>query len=140
MDGMKDNRIHIRGEFDVKLSPMSPDDKDNPGPIGRLSLDKVFRGALSATSRGQMLAFRSTVDGSAGYVAMEQVTGTLDGRTGTFVLQHSSTMARGTPHQRITVVPDSGTGDLMGLSGTMTIDIVDKRHFYSFDYSIESQA
>jgi len=132
--------VQVRGEFDVKLSPMPPDDKDNPSPLGRLSLEKAFRGALSGTSRGQMLAFRSAVDGSAGYVAMEQVTGTLEGRAGTFVLQHSSTTARGTPHQSITVVPDSGTGDLAGLSGTMTIDIVDKKHFYNFDFSIESQA
>jgi hypothetical protein len=132
--------MHIRGEFDVKMSPMPPDDKDNPGPLGRMSIDKQFRGDLTATSKGQMVAFRSAVDGSAGYVAMEQVTGTLEGQAGTFVLQHSSTMARGTPRQSITVVPDSGTGELVGLSGTMTIDIVDKKHFYNFDYEMQPSA
>jgi hypothetical protein len=132
--------MHIRGEFDVKMSPMPPDDKDNPGPLGRMSIDKQFRGDLTGTSKGQMVAFRSAVDGSAGYVAMEQVTAALQGRTGTFVLQHSSTMMRGTPRQSITVVPDSGTGDLVGLTGTMTIDIVDKKHFYNFDYEIQPPA
>ena len=127
----------IRGEFDVKLVPQAD---DSAGPLGRLTIDKQFRGDLTATSLGQMLAFRSPVDGSAGYVAMEQVTGTLQGRSGTFVLQHSSTMARGTPRQSITVVPDSGTGELVGLSGTMTIDIADKKHFYNFDYAIAPQA
>ena len=124
----------IRGEFDVKTSPQPAEDA--AGPMGRFLLDKQYRGELTGASRGQMVAFRSATDGSAGYVAMEQVTGTLAGRAGTFVLQHSSQMARGVFNQSITVVPDSGTGELIGLSGTMSIDVVEKKHFYNFDYEI----
>ena len=127
----------VRGEFDVKLVPQAD---GSASPLGRLTIDKQFRGDLAGTSQGQMLAFRSAVDGSAGYVAMELVTGTLQGCSGTFVLQHSSTLTRGTPRQSIAVVPDSGTGELVGLSGTMTIDIVDKKHFYDFEYAIEPRA
>ncbi|MDH4062834.1 MAG: DUF3224 domain-containing protein [Acidobacteriota bacterium] len=125
----------LRGEFDVRMTPQPADEA--AGPMSRFTLDKQFRGELTATSKGQMLAFRSTTEGSAGYVAMEQVTGTLAGKAGTFVLQHSSTMTRGTPLQSITVVPDSGTGELAGLSGSMSIDIVDGKHFYNFTYELE---
>ena len=126
---------HARGTFDVNLIPRSPGD-EGENPIGRMTLDKTFHGDLEATSRGQMLAFRSEVEGSAGYVAMERVTGELSGRNGSFVLQHSGTMNRGAPGLLITVVPDSGTGQLVGLAGTMTIEITDGRHSYFFDYSL----
>lgn len=101
-------------------------------------LDKEFHGDLEATSRGEMLSAGSSVPGSAGYVAIEQVTGALHGLTGTFVLQHSGTMTRGAPRLEVTVVPDSGTGELAGLSGAMTIDINEGKHRYELEYSIES--
>lgn len=123
--------IHVSGTFDVKLTPQ-PDDN----PVGRFTLDKRFHGDLDATSVGQMLAIRGDVDGSAGYVAMERVTGTLSGRSGSFALQHSGTMARGAPSLSIIVVPDSGAGELVGLSGTMNIVITDGKHFYEFDYRL----
>ncbi|MFT3807561.1 DUF3224 domain-containing protein [Arenimonas sp.] len=121
------------GQFDVKLLPQAAEE-GSPEP-GRMTLDKHFHGDLEATSRGQMLAIRSGVDGSAGYVAMERVSGALAGREGTFALQHSGTMDRGKPSLSVTVVPDSGTGDLVGLSGRMDILIEGGKHFYSFDYS-----
>lgn len=121
------------GEFDVKLLPQAAEE-GFPEP-GRLMLDKVFRGDLEATSRGQMLAIRTATEGSAGYVAMERVNGALAGREGSFALQHSGTMDRGRPSLSVTVVPDSGTGDLIGLSGRMDIIIEGGKHFYSFDYS-----
>jgi hypothetical protein len=103
-----------------------------------MSIDKQFHGDLEATSKGQMLAISTEVKGSAGYVAMERVTGTLQGRTGTFALQHSGTMTRGVPQLVITVVPDSGTDQLVGLSGKMTINIVDGKHSYDFEYTLDS--
>ncbi len=122
------------GTFEVQLTPQSP-----VGGIDGLSISKQFTGALEGTSTGAMLAHRTMVDGSAGYVAIEVVTGTLDGRTGSFVLQHSSVMERGTPAQSISVIPDSGTGDLEGLSGQMIITITDGEHFYDFDYVISEE-
>jgi hypothetical protein len=121
------------GPFEVKLTPQPPAED---AAVGRLTLDKAFHGDLEATSKGQMLAFGSSVKGSAGYVAMEQVTGTLHGKHGTFVLQHSGVMTRGDGHLAISVVPDSGTGDLAGLSGTMNINVAGGKHSYIFDYSI----
>jgi hypothetical protein len=123
---------HAKGTFDVKLNPQSPDDS----ALGRLTIDKQFHGDLEATSQGQMLAASTEVQGSAGYVAMERVTGTLSGRTGSFVLQHSGTMTRGEPQLSVTVVPDSGTGQLTGLVGKMAITIVEKNHFYEFEYTL----
>ncbi len=122
------------GSFEVTLSPQPPDDDAVPS---RLTLDKVFHGDLEATSKGRMLAFRSSVKGSAGYVAMEQVVGTLHGRQGTFVLQHSGTMTRGNGQLVITIVPDSGTGELSNLSGTMRIDVDGGKHAYVLEYTIE---
>jgi hypothetical protein len=127
----------ITGPFDVTLKPLDSDESVGGPIIGRMSLDKQFRGDLDGTSKGQMVASRSAVKGSAGYVAMERVVGSLLGRTGAFVLQHSSTMTRGTPRQSIVVVPDSGTEQLVGLSGSMTINIVEGKHFYEFEYEIE---
>jgi Protein of unknown function (DUF3224) len=123
------------GAFDVKMVPQSADPAGGES-IARMLLDKRFHGALDAVSRGQMLAMRTAVEGSAGYVAMEVVTGKLDGRQGSFVLQHSGTMNRGAPTLTLTVVPDSGTGELAGLSGSMAIDIAGGKHSYRFDYSL----
>ena len=105
--------------------------------LGRHSLDKIFRGNLEATSLGEMLSAGGSVPGSAGYVAMERVTGTLNGRSGMFVLQHSATMDRGTPTLTITVVPDTGTDALTGLSGSMRIIIDKGQHSYEFEYGIK---
>ena len=124
------------GSFEVKLSPQAADDGSENPPVGRLLLDKQFHGDLEATSKGQMLAAGTAVKGSAGYVAIEQVTGTLKGRTGTFVLQHSGLMNRGEPQLTITVVPDSGTGDLAGLAGKMGIEIAGGKHSYDFEYTL----
>jgi hypothetical protein len=127
---------HASGTFDVKLnSQSSEEDADGTG-LGRLSIDKQFHGDLEATSKGEMLSAGTSVKGSAGYVAIERVRGTLQGRTGTFILQHSGTMTRGAPQLTITVVPDSGTGGLEEISGTMTINIVNGKHFYEFDYTL----
>jgi len=125
------------GPFEVKLTPQAPADDS---VLGRLSLDKQFHGDLEATSKGQMLAFSSSVKGSAGYVAMEQVTGILRGKRGTFVLQHSGIMTRGDGQLTITVVPDSGTEDLVGLAGVMRIDIAGGKHSYVFDYTLAGAA
>lgn len=125
------------GAFDVRLTPEPASAAAEAAGLGRMSLDKTFHGPLQATSSGEMLAFRSSTPGSAGYVAMETVRGTLDGREGSFVLQHSSTMNRGEPLQSITVVPDSGTGALAGLAGRMTIEIAPGgAHRYRFEYTL----
>ncbi len=126
--------MQAHGEFDVILNAQ-PDEA--PFAMGRMTLDKAFRGDLAGTSRGQMLSVRTGAGDSGAYVAIEVVTAVLGGREGTFALQHNSTMTRGTPHQNISVVPGSGTGALEGLSGTMTIDVRDGRHFYDFNYSLE---
>jgi hypothetical protein len=102
-----------------------------------MSIEKLFRGDLEGSSRGEMLSAGTAVKGSAGYVAIERVSGTLQGRSGTFVLQHSATMRRGIPQLSITVVPDSGTGELAGLAGRMTIEIADGAHSYEFEYMID---
>jgi hypothetical protein len=127
------------GSFEVKVTPVAPDGKYEDATRGRLTIDKTFQGDLAGTSVGQMLTALSAVKGSAGYVAIEHVTGTLHGRTGAFSLQHSSTMHRGEPTQSIVVVPDSGTGELVGLTGTMKINIVEKKHFYEFDYDVDER-
>jgi hypothetical protein len=120
------------GSFEVKMTPQASDDKG----VGRYSLDKQFSGDLEGTSKGEMLAVSTPVEGSAGYVAIERITGTLGGHKGTFALQHTGTMTRGAAQLSITVVPDSGTDQLVGLSGRMDIKITDGKHFYNFEYSI----
>ena len=125
----------VRGEFEVTLTPQAPD-PTRPWSPGRMLIDKKFRGGLEGTSSGEMLAVRTGVEGSAGYVAMERVTGTLEGRSGSFALQHSGTMTRGTPSLSVTVVPDSGTGELEGISGAMTIDVTGGKHAYTFSYRL----
>jgi hypothetical protein len=115
------------GTFEVKLAPLAP---------GRMSIDKQFHGDLEATSTGEMLTAATEVKGSAGYVAIERVTGTLRGRAGAFTLQHSGTMTRGVAQLSVTVVPDSGSGQLVGLAGKMTINIADGKHSYEFEYTL----
>jgi hypothetical protein len=127
---------HATGPFEVKLDPQPADEKAGSPAISRMLLDKQFHGDLEATSKGTMLAAGTAVKGSAGYVAIELVTGTLHGHTGTFVLQHTGTMARGTPQLSVTVVPDSGTGQLTGLTGKMTINIADGKHSYDLEYTL----
>jgi hypothetical protein len=128
--------MKARGTFEVTLAPQSAAAGVGDPTIGRMSIEKRFSGDLEGTSLGEMLAAGTDVKGSAGYVAMERVAGTIGGRRGTFALQHSGTMARGVPSLAIAVVPDSGTGELAGISGTMSITIVEKKHFYEFDYAI----
>ena len=131
---------HAKGTFEVKLTPQKPDNKDaEAANIGRMSADKQYHGDLEGIGKGEMLAAATEVKGSAGYVAMERVTGTLHGRSGSFVLQHSGTMSRGTPELTVTVVPDSGTGQLVGLAGKMNIIISDGKHSYEFDYTLPDQ-
>lgn len=125
-----------RGEFDVTLQPLPPYNDDPDGRLGRRSIDKQFRGGLQATSKGEMLSAMTAVSGSAGYVAVERVSGTLDGHSGSFTLQHAATMTRGAPALHIVVVPDSADGELSGLSGTMTIAVTEGKHFYTFEYEI----
>ncbi len=127
---------HASGTFDVKLAPQPPEDKTEGSTLGRMSIDKQFHGDLEATSKGEMLSAMSSIKGSAGYVAIERVSGTLQGRSGSFVLQHTGTMTRGAPQLTITVVPDSGTGQLAGLAGKMTIKIENGKHFYEFEYTL----
>lgn len=122
------------GRFDVTLAAQPADARELGAAIGRMLLDKQFHGPLNARSQGQMLAFRSPVEGSAGYVAMELVSGTLDGRSGSFVLQHSGTRDRGAMALDLHVVADSGSGELTGLRGRMQIDIRDGAHYYHFAY------
>jgi uncharacterized protein DUF3224 len=128
---------HATGPFDVKLTPQ--DDKLDP-TLGRMTIDKTFHGDLEGTSKGQMLTAATEVKSSAGYVALERVTGTLRTatglRTGSFALQHTGTLTRGTPELSVTVVPDSGTGELAGLTGKMTIIIKDGKHSYDFEYTL----
>src|SRR6266850_3812633 len=119
---------HATGTFEVKVTPQPSEDKTDDAALGRMTIDKQIHGDLEATSKGQML--------TAGYVAIERVSGTLHGRTGTFILQHTGTMNRGALQLSITVVPDSGTGQLTGLTGKMDIQITDGKHFYDFAYTL----
>jgi hypothetical protein len=125
---------HATGPFEVKLAPQPLAVADETGTRGRMSIDKQFHGDLEAGSKGEMLTGGTVAKGSAGYVAIELVTGTLHGRKGTFILQHSATMTRGTPKLIVTVVPDSGTGELTGISGSMSINIEGGKHSYDFEY------
>jgi hypothetical protein len=124
---------NAKGSFEVRLNPQTAADAS----VARLSIDKRFEGDLEATSVGEMLAAQGDVTGSAAYVAMEHVTGSLAGRTGAFVLHHVGVMTRGAAELSVRVVPDSGTGQLTGLAGTMTIDVTGGRHLYDFAWTIE---
>lgn len=128
---------HAKGPFDVKLSPQEPSGPAAAAGIGRMAIDKQFHGDLEATSQGEMVAFMTSIKTSAGYVALEKVTGTLRGRSGSFVLQHSGIATAAAQDLTITVVPDSGSGELAGLSGRMTISIAEGgKHSYDFEYSL----
>jgi hypothetical protein len=128
--------MQATGPFDVKLAPQPPAPGIESANLGRQTIDKQFHGDLEATSLGEMIAAMGGVQGSAGYVAMERVTGVLHGKRGTFVLQHTGIMDRGAPSLVITVVPDSGTDALTGLTGTMTIQIEQGKHSYVLDYDL----
>lgn len=128
------------GTFEVKLNPLEAYNQTTGANLGRLSIDKQFRGDLDAVSQGEMLSAMGAIKGSAGYVAIEHVSGTLNGRSGSFVFQHSGIMTRGTPQLSVIVVPDSGTGELTGLSGTMAINIADGKHSYEFNYTFTESA
>jgi hypothetical protein len=123
-----------KGTFTVEMKPQSESGAVDGVNLGRLSLDKRFEGDLVATSKGEMLTALTPVQGSAGYVAIERVTGTLRGRTGSFVFQHSGSMNRGEQALSITVVPDSGTGELAGISGTLELQGAAGNHEYEFEY------
>lgn len=130
--------MKISGNFDVNLNPLDFYAQGKNGiKLGRMSIDKSFHGELEATSQGEMLSAITAVEGSAGYVAIEQVEGTLSGRKGSFVLQHFGTMQKGKDRLVLEVVPDSGTGELSGLIGSMSIHIEDGQHFYKFEYELE---
>ncbi len=122
------------GSFEVKLTPLPADERPDATFLGRLAIDKTFLGELAATSAGQMMAYRDAARGAAVYVALERVTGTLAGRPGSFILQHAGQSARGEQSLTITVVTDSGTDGLTGLTGAMAIVVADGKHTYSFDY------
>lgn len=121
-----------QGTFKVVMTP-----QDAVGELRRMQIAKIFEGPLQATSEGEMLGAMGAAEGSAGYVAMERVAGTLEGRSGTFVLQHSGMMDRGAPSLTVTVVPDTGTGELTGLSGTMDIEAEGETHIYRFSYALK---
>jgi len=131
---------HAEGTFDVKNAPLAADDATQGTPIGRYGLDKQFHGDLEGTSKGEMMGAGDPGKGTAGYVAMEYVTGTLGGHTGSFALQHSGTMEGGKFNLNVVVVPGSGTGALAGISGTMNIIIAAGKHSYQFEYTLPDAA
>ena len=125
------------GKFDVQLQPLEPYAKGKDGiNLGRMSIDKTFHGELVATSKGEMLSAITTVEGSAGYVAVEQVRGTLGDKSGSFVLQHYGTMEQGDSFLILGVVPGSGTGELIGISGKMSLLIEEGEHYFEFEYQL----
>ena len=129
--------MHAVGTFDVKMTPQVSGASSGDVSISKMSIEKQFHGAIEGNSKGEMLASMGAVQGSAGYVAMERFTGTLDGRAGSFVLQHNGTLNRGVPALSVNIVPDSGTEQLSGLSGSMKIDVIDGTHHYEFTYKFE---
>ncbi len=128
--------MRANGTFEVKLGPLEAYNQSADAKIGRMSIDKTFSGDLVGTSQGEMLSGGSPAEGSAGYVAIERVTGALQGRSGSFLLQHSGTMTPASQKSTITVVPASGTGELEGIAGTMSIEIEDGKHLYDFEYAL----
>jgi hypothetical protein len=124
------------GTFEVKLAPLPPSDASEGSPVGRMSIVKQIHGELEGTGKGEMLTAATSVKGSGAYVAIERISCSLHGRTGSFVLQHIGTMTRGVPQLSITVVPDSGTGQLTGITGKFLVIITDGKHSYEFDYSL----
>lgn len=124
------------GAFEVTMKPQSTPEQSAGASLGRMSLDKQFSGDLVAVGKGEVLTAITGTEGSAGYVAIERVTGTLHGRKGSFVFQHAGMMDRGAQHLSITVVPDSGTEELTGIAGKFTINVVGEKHFYEFEYDV----
>jgi hypothetical protein len=124
------------GSFDVTLSPLPTDGSQLIEGIGRMAIDKQYHGELEATGQGQMLTAGTAIKNSAGYVAVERVTGVLKGRKGSFMLQHNGIMNRGQPSLVITVIPDSGTDQLDGIRGTMSIRIEGGKHYYDLTYTL----
>ena len=131
----------VSGEFTVKMNPQKADNAEaESAGLSRMSLDKHYRGELDATGKGEMISIMTEVKGSGVYVAIERVNGTLGGRSGSFLLHHRGVMTRGVPELSITVVPDSGTGDLAGLTGEMQIKFPDGKHFYEFNYTLPERS
>jgi hypothetical protein len=126
----------VKGSFEVTMNAEPPYDAVDGVTLARARIDKRFTGPLDATAEVQMIGARTPIAGSAGYVAIERITGTLAGKRGTFVCQHNGVMTRGAPALTVTVVPDSGTGELKGLSGHMDIQIVEGKHFYELDFEL----
>jgi len=130
----------VSGPFEVKMIPQEPTEATKEAAIGRMVLEKRYTGEFEAVGRGEMLAVHGAVDGSAGYVAIERVVGTLQGRTGGFALQHNGIMNRGEPSLSVVVVPDSGSGELVGLSGRMSLSNNGGEHIYEFEYELPEMA
>jgi len=128
------SQFHAAGPFDVTVTPQGQPGVQDGVTTGRMAIDKRYHGELEGSGVGEMLSAMTATEGSAGYVAIERVTGTLQGKSGSFVVQHSGTMARGAQALSINVVPDSGTGELAGIAGTMRIRIEESKHYYEFDY------
>lgn len=127
-----------KGTFEVKLTPVPMTEGAGTATMARQTIAKLWHGDLEGTSAGEMLAAMSPVQGSAGYVAVERVTGVLHGKRGSFVLQHTGVMTRGTPSLVVTVVPDSGTDELAGMTGMLKIIIEKGKHFYELEYSLSA--
>jgi hypothetical protein len=127
---------HANGAFDVKLSPLTLSEQSADPKLGRMSIEKQYHGELEATAKGEMLTAQSEMKDSGVYVAVERVTGTLQGKRGSFTMYHTGVMNRGKPELKITVLPDSGTNELQGLTGTMDIKIDNGKHSYDFEYSL----
>lgn len=129
--------LQAHGTFEVNVIPQKADNREaETAQLGRMSIDKKFSGELEATSTGEMLTVGTDVEGSGGYVAIERVNGTLNGKAGSFVLQHLGTMTKSGFSMKVTVLPDSGTGQLAGITGTMIITIEKGKHFYAFEYAL----
>jgi hypothetical protein len=128
-----------RGSFAVNIIPQPPEDKTEGLTLGRMLIEKKFQGDLEAAGKGQMLTGMTEVKGSGAYVAIERVTGTLHGRSGSFILHHLGIMERGAPRLNVSVVPDSGTRGLAGIAGTMTIIIAEGKHSYELAYTLPEE-
>lgn len=128
--------LGAKGTFTVEMKPQLEPNTAEGVSLGRMPLDKRFDGDFVGTAKGEMLTALTPTKGSAGYVAIERVTGTLQGRSGSFVFQHSGTLNQGAQLLSITVVPGSGTGALAGISGNFRLTIKEGRHFYEFEYSL----
>jgi hypothetical protein len=132
--------LHAAGAFNAKTTPLPADDAAGGANISRYAIDKQYHGDLEGTAKGEMLGAGDPSKGSAGYVAIELVTGTLHGRSGSFTLQHSGTMSQGKFQLAVTVVPGSGAGGFAGIAGTMTIIIANGKHSYTFDYTLPEKS